>query len=175
MPDNVLTVLDEAYFEYAADKDYPDGTEFVREGRNVIVLRTFSKVYGLAGLRIGYRISRLVIIKNLYRVKAPFNSSRIAQEAALASLEDYEDVRRSRESNKRGKEMIYKFLDKLRIEYVKPFANFVMINLHFPAQALCEKLLDRGLLSDRWMSLMLQILSVLLLEKKRKQDIYESL
>ncbi|MEW6457356.1 MAG: histidinol-phosphate transaminase [Acidobacteriota bacterium] len=146
LPDKVIIVIDEAYFEYAIDRDYPDGTEFVKEGRNVIVLRTFSKIYGLAGLRIGYGISRSEIIKNLYRVKAPFNTCRIAQEAALAALEDDEHARRSKENNKKGKEMIYKFLDKLGVEYVRSFTNFVMINLPFSAQILYEKLLDRGVI-----------------------------
>ena len=85
-------VLDEAYGEYVEDPDYPRGVDFPLAGHNVVVTRTFSKIYALAGLRVGYAIARGEIIQALHQVREPFNVNLVAQEAALASLEDAEQV-----------------------------------------------------------------------------------
>jgi histidinol-phosphate aminotransferase len=85
-PDHVLVILDEAYFEYVDHPDYPNGLDYVRAGRNVVVFRTFSKAYGLAGLRIGYAVGRPELLDPMERVREPFNVNTLAQVAAAAAL-----------------------------------------------------------------------------------------
>jgi histidinol-phosphate aminotransferase len=99
IPDHVVVVFDEAYFEYVRSSEFPDSMAWIKEGRNVIVLRTFSKIYGLAGLRIGYGVTTGEIVNLLNRVRPPFNANSIAQRAALAALDDDEHVARSRAVN----------------------------------------------------------------------------
>src|SRR5262249_30020337 len=102
MPDHVIVVFDEAYYEYVRSTHFPESLEYVKQGRNVIVLRTFSKVYGLAGLRIGYGITTPEITNFLNRVRPPFNANSLAQVAALAALTDDEHVAKSRAVNEAG-------------------------------------------------------------------------
>ena len=99
VPEDVIVVFDEAYFEYVRNSKFPDAMAYVKQGRNAIVLRTFSKIYGLAGLRIGYGISTTEIIDFLNRVRPPFNANSLAQRAALAALGDDEHVAKSRAVN----------------------------------------------------------------------------
>ncbi len=99
VPDHVLTILDEAYFEYVTDPDYPDGLEYLRRGKRVAVLRTFSKIYALAGLRVGYGFFSPELAALVHRVRLPFNVTSVAQAAARASLEDKDQVARSRALN----------------------------------------------------------------------------
>ncbi len=101
LPERCLLVLDEAYYEYADDPAYTRSIEWIRQGRNVIALRTFSKIYALAGTRVGYGVAPKRIIDHLERVRAPFNVNSIAQAGALASLADPDQVTRSREQNRR--------------------------------------------------------------------------
>ena len=96
VPDDVIVVFDEAYYEYVRSTEYPESLRYVTQNRPVVVLRTFSKIYGLAGLRVGYGISTLEIIDYLNRVRPPFNSNSLAQAAALAALDDEEHVAKSR-------------------------------------------------------------------------------
>jgi histidinol-phosphate aminotransferase len=105
-PEQALVVLDEAYYEYVDDPAYPQSLDYVREGRNVVVLRTFSKIYALAGLRVGYGIARPEIIQALHQVREPFNVNSLAQAAAIASLEDPEQVLRSRRANLEGRDYL---------------------------------------------------------------------
>jgi histidinol-phosphate aminotransferase len=105
VPDRVLVIFDEAYYEYITDPEYPETLQYVRDKKNVLVIRTFSKVYSLAGLRIGYGIAKPEIIEYFNRVRLPFNVTHIAQAAAMASLDDPEQVRKSREVNNEG--MVY--------------------------------------------------------------------
>jgi len=129
IPEGVLIVIDEAYHEYVTSDDYPDSLDYLRQGRDVLILRTFSKIYGLAGLRIGYGISRPEIIDAMERVRQPFNINALAQRAALAALEDSGHLRRSREVNEEGKEFLYGELRSLGIEYVPTEANFIYLIL----------------------------------------------
>jgi histidinol-phosphate aminotransferase len=146
VPEDVLVIFDEAYFEYVDDPHYPDSLQYVREGRNVIVLRTFSKVYGLAGLRIGYGIAPQKIISAVNRVREPFNVNLLAQKAALAALEDEEFVERSRAMNREGKEMLYGALAKLNLRYIPSQANFIFIDAGLDCQELFKKLLLKGVI-----------------------------
>lgn len=146
LPDGVITVFDEAYYEYVTDDDYPQTLDFVREGRDVIVLRTFSKIYGLAGLRIGYGVSTPELIGLLSRVREPFNVNMIAQSAALAALGDQEHVVKSREMNEAGKKYLYGEFDRLGLSYMPTHANFIWVNIKTDCKNAFAKLLRRGVI-----------------------------
>lgn len=126
VPDNVLVVLDEAYNEYACSyAGYVDGIEFKRE--NLITMRTFSKVYGLAGLRVGYAIGHEKIIAQIYKVKMPFEPNRLGQFAACAALGDDEFVEQTVELNQNMLTKMCSFFDSIKLPYVKSWANFVLL------------------------------------------------
>jgi histidinol-phosphate aminotransferase len=147
VPDDVLVVVDEAYFEYVHDQTYPDSLEYLGEGKDIIILRTFSKIYGLAGLRIGYGISSKGIITELNKVRAPFNTNSIAQMAALKALEDKEHVARSIRINDEGKSFLYEHLTDMGIEFVPTEANFIYIILKdITSKDLFDKLLVKGII-----------------------------
>jgi histidinol-phosphate aminotransferase len=129
VPDHVLVILDEAYFEYVRDSSYPDSLEYLRSGKSVLILRTFSKVFGLAGLRIGYGISTREVIDTLYKVRMAFNTSSVAQVAALAAWDDQEHVEKSVRMNQVEREFIYRELSRLGVGCNPSFANFVLIDL----------------------------------------------
>src|SRR5206468_422010 len=115
--------------EYADAADYPDSWEYVRQGRNVVVLRTFSKIYGLAGLRVGYGMARPEIIGCLHQVREPFNVNSLAQAAAIASLKDPEQVERSRRLNRQGKASLTAAFDALGLPHVPTEANFILVDV----------------------------------------------
>jgi histidinol-phosphate aminotransferase len=127
VPDHVVVVFDEAYVELLAPEMQPDCLKYVREGRNAIVLRTFSKTYGLAGLRIGYGVAPEDAIQLLQRVRQPFNTSAIAQEAAIAALEDDAYVAKTRALVSEGRVTLERAFRKLGLEYVPSSANFVLV------------------------------------------------
>lgn len=146
LPEHVITVLDEAYCEYVTDPSYGESLDFVREGRNVIVLRTFSKIYGLAGLRIGYGVARLSLIGSLLRVKEPFNVNMMAQTAALAALADTGHVEKSRQLNEEGKQYLAKEFERLGLFYTTTHANFIWVCVGVDCKQLFAKLLRRGVI-----------------------------
>lgn len=125
--ESVLVVLDEAYFEYVDRPDYPNGLDDLKAGRNVIALRTFSKIYGLAGLRIGYGIASPEVIALLNRVRSPFNTTSLAQAAALGAVEDDEWATRSRLHNLRELKFLEGELKRRGVRYVPSVTNFVLI------------------------------------------------
>lgn len=128
LPDDVLAVFDEAYFELVPDEMKSDLLQVIRTGRkNVVVLRTFSKAYGLAGLRVGYAIAHPETIQLLNKVRQPFNVNAMAQEAALAALDDEEHIIKTRSIIRSGLDYFYAKLDALQIEYVPSFANFILV------------------------------------------------
>ncbi len=126
---NVPVVMDEAYYEYAGAKDYPQTMELRKEFPNLFILRTFSKVYGLAGLRVGYGIGDPSIVKYLNRLRQPFNVNMVAQNAALAALGDKEHIRKSLRVNREGKKFLYAQLAKHGIEYLPTEANFILLKV----------------------------------------------
>ncbi len=144
-PENVITVFDEAYFEYVETKDYPDSLEYISSGMPVVTLRTFSKVYGLAGLRIGYGITHPEMIAEMNRIRQPFNVSSPAQAAAMAAVCDREHLHKSRELNGKGKEYLYEELRKMGVEYVPTEANFILLKSG-NSSAACESLLRQGVI-----------------------------
>ncbi|MDA8089143.1 MAG: histidinol-phosphate transaminase [Nitrospiraceae bacterium] len=145
LPEDVLVVIDEAYVEYVTSSEYPDSMKYLFEGKNVLLLRTFSKMYGLAGLRIGYGISRPEILAQMERVRAPFNANSIAQAAALHALDDKDHVRRSREVNGQGKEFLYKELSSLGYKYTPTEANFIYMHVKDPL-CLFDAMLREGVI-----------------------------
>ncbi len=144
VPEDVIVAFDEAYFEYVDDPQFPDSLEYVRAGRPVIVLRTFSKIYSLAGLRIGYGVAPEELIHYLKLVREPFNVTGLAQEAAIASLEHPELVQERRRETAEGKAYLYNEFDRLGLPYIRSHANFVFVNLGVDVQAAFEALLERG-------------------------------
>jgi histidinol-phosphate aminotransferase len=143
VPDTIIVVFDEAYFEFLDAP--PDTLRFVRQGRNVIVLRTFSKIHGLAGLRIGYAIARADIVEVLHKTRQPFNVNSIAQAGALAALEDDAHLRETKRVVDEGRAYLQEKFAELQIPFVPAVANFVMVNVG-DGCAVFEKLLRRQLI-----------------------------
>jgi len=154
VPERVPVVLDEAYYEYAVGPDYFCSLDHVRAGRpNLIVLRSFSKVYGLAGLRIGYMLAHESVIDYMERARPPFNVNRLAQTAALAALDDDEHVRRSVEANEAAKEFFYRELTRLGLHCIPTFTNFMAVDVKRPGAEVSVPLLERGFITtalDGW-------------------------
>jgi histidinol-phosphate aminotransferase len=146
VPENVLIVLDEAYCDYVDDPNYSRSIDLVRNGRNILVLRTFSKVYGLAGLRIGYGLGAADLLGEMNKIRGPFNTSGVAQAAALAALGDTGHVRRSVESNRAGLEQLTAGLTKLGITFVPSVANFLLVILGSDTDSLAAQLLESGVI-----------------------------
>jgi len=144
IPDHVIVGFDEAYYEYVDDPDYPDCLDYVREGRKAVVLRTFSKAYGLAGLRIGYGIAPPELAMALKQVREPFNVSSIAQAAALASLADPDQVQRSFQLVQDGKQYLYEQFEQMGLEYVPAQANFIFVDVGIDSRKCFEELMRRG-------------------------------
>jgi len=113
IPENVVIIFDEAYYDYVEDEHYPNSLSYILEEKNVIILRTFSKIAGIAGVRIGYGIAKPELIGYLNRVVSPFTTNRLAQVAALASLDDEKHYKKVLKSNQEGKKYLYKELKKL--------------------------------------------------------------
>jgi histidinol-phosphate aminotransferase len=151
VPAHVLVVLDEAYCEYIEDPSYPNGLDYVKRHPNVIALRTFSKIYGLASLRIGYGIGRPDIIRFVNQVREPFNTTRYAQAAAKAALEDTAFIEECKRRNAEGLAYLKAEFDRLGLGYFEPYGNFVMFDAGRPSQAVFEALLRKGIISRaRW-------------------------
>jgi histidinol-phosphate aminotransferase len=129
VPDDVLLVMDEAYIEFLDDA--VDLVPLIRLGvrKNLILMRTFSKIYGLAGLRIGYGIAAPALAAALEKIRQPFNANLLAQTAAIAALDDDEHVRRTRQNNFTGLEFFVKAFRELKLEYVPSFANFILVRV----------------------------------------------
>lgn len=148
IPENVVTVLDEAYFEFLAEP--PDTLRHVRDGRNVIVLRTFSKIHGLASLRVGYGIARPHIIEILQKTRQPFNVNGVAQTAALAALGDSDYLAQTKRAVTAGRAFLEKEFAAMELEFVPSAANFVFVRVgDGPAvfkKMLAQKIIVRPLL-----------------------------
>ncbi|MEO0105969.1 MAG: histidinol-phosphate transaminase [candidate division WOR-3 bacterium] len=147
VPDNVLVVMDEAYREYIDDPDYPDSFKIFRERDNILILRTFSKIYGLAGARLGYGIARRQIITNLMKLRISFNVNRISQVAGIAALDDDEFVKKTIKVNNEGKEFLYDAYKKLGVFYLPTYANFIFVDFGKDSQAIFEALQRQGIIT----------------------------
>jgi histidinol-phosphate aminotransferase len=147
VPDGILVIVDEAYFEYVISSDYADCMNYVKQGRDILILRTFSKIYGLAGLRIGYGLAKKSIISEMDKVRQPFNVNDLAQRAALAALNDEEHIKRSKRINERGKRYLYREFKAMNIRFIPTEANFIYIILEDDiATQLYNKLLKKGII-----------------------------
>ncbi len=146
VPDGVLVVLDEAYIHYATSIGLTDSVEAYRRRKNLLILRTFSKVYGLAGLRIGYAIGHPELLSAMNKLKTPFNTSGVAQAAALAALDDKEHVRRCIETNATERGRLSEGLEKLGLRPVPSETNFVFMEVGPEAKAMCDELLHVGVI-----------------------------
>ncbi len=149
VPEDVLIVIDEAYFEYAKHHGVPDGINYINiinpkiPQKNVVITRTFSKAYGLAGLRVGYGIAKKEIIQLLERARQPFNVNRLAQIAAVEALKDQKFVQYTVSENEKGKEFLYEEFEKRGIHFVPSYANFIMFKVE-NAEEIYQKLLEKG-------------------------------
>ena len=146
VPQHVLVVIDEAYAEYVERADDSRSIELVREGRNVLLLRTFSKVYGLAGFRIGYGIGAAALLAEMNKLRALYNTSGVAEAAALAALDDSAHVARSLDCNRKGMAQLARGLNALAVPYVQSFGNFVLLDLEREAKPISAELYKRGIL-----------------------------
>ena len=146
LPPGVLAVFDEAYFEYAQDPDYPNAVDYLRDGAPVCSMRTFSKVYGLAGLRVGYGAFPKEIAAVMHRVRNPFNVNQLAQDAALAAIDDDAHVAAAQKFNADGKKYLCENFDRLGLPYAPSEANFVLVDVKSESQAVFDALLKKGVI-----------------------------
>lgn len=146
LPKHVIVVLDEAYGEFVEEASFPNGVDYVRRGHPVLVLRTFSKVYGLAGLRVGYALGREDFIHCLYQVRDPFPVHRLAQVAAVAALEDESHALRTIQFVQQGRQYLYRELDRLGLFYVPSQANFIFIDFKKDSEEMLRVLLKEGII-----------------------------
>jgi len=143
VPEHVVVVADEAYFEFVRDPDYPDSLRYHDGRRLIVTMRTFSKIFGLAGLRVGYAISSAAIVTLLNKVRQPFNVTSLGQIAAIAGMDDAEHVRRTLEVNARGIDYLEAEFRRLGLAFVPTHANFILVDVG-DGQAMFEKLMRAG-------------------------------
>lgn len=146
VPGDVLVVLDEAYCEYVTDLSYPNSIHYLDKYPNVVILRTFSKIYGLASLRIGYGVGQPEVIKLINQVREPFNTTRVAQAAAKAALKDQEYIATCRTANAAGIVQLQGAFDRLGLEYFPAHGNFIMVDVRKPSGDIFEALLRKGII-----------------------------
>lgn len=146
VPEHVLVVLDEAYSEYIDDEQYPDGIELFRQYPNMIVLRTFSKAYGLAALRVGYGIGHADIIRTVNQVRGPFNTTRVAQAAAIAALQDQAFIDECRRKNREGIDYLTEQFKRLGLHSYPAYGNFILVDCQRDAKDVFERLLRKGII-----------------------------
>ncbi len=146
IPDGILIMLDEAYYEFVKGEDFPNSIKFVKENKNVLILRTFSKIYGLAGARIGYGIAPPKIVSDIRKTRIPFNVNRLGQIGALAALNDEEHVRRTIKVIKEGKEYLTKEFKKMDIFYIPSCTNFITLKPGMDVKKLFLELQKKGII-----------------------------
>jgi len=147
LPEDIITALDEAYMDFATDPDFPDGLELLKQGfRRLVVYRTFSKIHGMAGLRLGYALAAPELIAAMHKVKDPFNLNLLAQAAGIAALGSKTHVLVSKELVNAGRKSFYGFLDELGIKYLPTQANFILINCGRDSRPVYEYLLENGII-----------------------------
>jgi histidinol-phosphate aminotransferase len=144
VPSNVIVVVDEAYVEYVEEPDYPDASQWLGDFPNLIVTRTFSKAYGLAGLRVGYALSHADIGDLLNRVRQPFNVNSLALAAATAALEDQDFIQRAVRLNREGMEQLASGLGDLGLTFIPSVGNFITVDVQKPGADVDQALLREG-------------------------------
>ena len=146
VPQDIIIVFDEAYYDYVENSNYASGLDFMSKKENIIIIRTFSKIAGIAGVRIGYAIAHQELIHYLRRVVNPFTTNRLAQAAAMGSLDDHKHYNKVLDLNHEGKRYLYKKLDKLGLFYVPTETNFVFIDVREDSEIMFDKLLKKGVI-----------------------------
>ncbi|MEJ2299147.1 MAG: aminotransferase class I/II-fold pyridoxal phosphate-dependent enzyme, partial [Woeseiaceae bacterium] len=146
VPSDVVIVLDEAYTEYVELEGFPDGMKLLSRYPNMIVTRTFSKIYGLAGLRIGYGVSSPGLASVIQRVRHPFNANLIALAAAEAALDDTQFLEQSRKVNSAGMRQLQSAFDAMRLGTIPSVANFITVDLGREAAPVNQSLLQQGVI-----------------------------
>ena len=144
VPKDVFVVLDEAYVEYINDASYKDTLHYFRDYPNLILLRTFSKAYGLASFRVGYGIAQADVIAKLDPVRAPFNNTILSQQVAQVALQDQEYIASCREANEIGKKQFVEFCEQNGLNYFPSQTNFVMFEVKAPSNVVFEEMMKRG-------------------------------
>ncbi len=146
LPKQVIVVFDEAYDTFIDVDDYPDSLSYLRSKKKVIILRTFSKAYGLAGLRLGYAIADPELVSYMERVRQPFNVNILAQVAGLAAIDDRDFLKKTRRLTLEGKDFIYKELSKMGLGYVPSVANFILIDVEKDGREVFKSMLKFGVI-----------------------------
>jgi histidinol-phosphate aminotransferase len=146
LPEDIVVVLDEAYHDYVNHRDYPKSLHFIEEEKNVIVLRTFSKMYGLAGLRVGYGVAKNEFIHALDMVSPPFSVNRFGQIGAAAALEDKDHVRKTKEINEKGRDYLYRHFEEFDVFYIPSETNFVTIDMKTDTKPIADELQKKGII-----------------------------
>jgi len=146
IPDHVLVLVDEAYFEYVKEDVYPNTINWIDEFHNLIVTRTFSKIHGLAGLRIGYCVSHPEIAELLNRVRQPFNSNSLALAAAAAALQDSDHIKKSIETNSTGLQQLIMAFEKMGLQFIPSVGNFICVEFERGGLEIYEALLHKGVI-----------------------------
>ncbi|MFD2672909.1 histidinol-phosphate transaminase [Marinicrinis sediminis] len=144
VPKDILVVLDEAYCEYNDGEEYPDGIQLLKEHVNLLLLRTFSKIYGLASLRIGYGIGHPEVVHTINQVREPFNTTRMAQAAAKAAIQDQAFIETCKQHNRQGIAYLTQEVKRLGLDSFPAYGNFMMIHVNRPAQDVFQALLQKG-------------------------------
>jgi len=146
LPEDIVVVLDEAYHDYVNHSDNPKSLHFIEEEKNVIVLRTFSKMYGLAGFRVGYGVAKNEFIHAFDMVSPPFSVNRFGQIGAAAALEDKDHVRKTKEINEKGKDYLYRHFEEFDVFYIPSETNFVTIDLKTDTKPIADELQKKGII-----------------------------
>jgi histidinol-phosphate aminotransferase len=147
LPHGILLIMDEAYHEYITDAGYPDSFRYLREGKDILILRTFSKIYGLAGARLGYGFAKKNIISNLMKLRITFNVNRISQAGGIAALDDLSHVKKGRELNDAGKKYLYEAYKKLGLPCLPTHGNFILVDFGRDSQIAFEALQRKGIIT----------------------------
>jgi histidinol-phosphate aminotransferase len=147
LPEHVVVILDEAYYEFAVvNPEYPNGLDYLKNRPNTVILRTFSKVYGIAGLRVGYLITSEEIAAEMNKAKLTFNVNRLAQEGARGALRDKEHKEKTVEMNYKSLHMMEAFFEEEGFDYIKSYANFVFVDVKQHSKEVFEELMKRGII-----------------------------
>lgn len=146
VPKDVLVVLDEAYYEYVVDPEYPKTIPMLAEYPNLIILRTFSKIYGLATMRVGYGIASEELVSQLEHVREPFNTGALGQVAARAALHDQDFVKKCRELNREGMKQYTDAFEEWGLDYFPSQTNFILVNLNQDSDEVFKKFLSKGII-----------------------------
>ncbi|MBI3988235.1 MAG: histidinol-phosphate transaminase [candidate division NC10 bacterium] len=146
VPEDIIVLFDEAYYEYMPEDLQPNTIRYVAEGRYVLTLRTFSKIYGLAGLRVGYGMAPPPLVELLNRAREPFNVNSLAQAGALAALDDANHLATSRRLNEIGKRYLYEQLSMLGLSFIPTAANFLLVDVGGDGGAIAQALMRKGVI-----------------------------